>query len=172
VKLPPLEQLYLSHGPAVLRRARRILDNDADAQEVLQDVFTTLIQKPHQYRGQSSVMTFLYGMTTHAALTKLRNQRTQRRLLDAQVDVRMQAPLGQARVELREALATLPAELATVAVYHYLDEMTQDEIAGVMGCSRQWVTKLVARLRERPLADNGGGVLIATEVAGRTAGEL
>jgi RNA polymerase sigma factor (sigma-70 family) len=53
-----------------------------------------------------------------------------------------------ARAQLRELLLALPEELASVAVHHYLDEMTQDEIAEALGCSRQWVTKLVGRLKE------------------------
>lgn len=151
VKLPPIAELYRSHGPAVLRRARQILHNEAEAQEVLQDVFTTLVQKPEQFRGASSITTFLYGVTTHTALAKLRNERNRQRLLDDRppdtnpwVD-----PTAPQRAELRQLLQSLPLELACVAVHFYLDEMTHDEIAKVMNCSRQWVTKLIGKLKEQ-----------------------
>ncbi len=125
---------------------------EADAQEVLQDVFIRLLQKPDQYRGQCSITTYLYSVTTHVALSKLRDRRTRLRLLDerAERSGAEVSPRGQARIELRELLATLPDELAQVAVYHYLDEMTHEEIAKTMGCSRQWVTKLAAKLRRHP----------------------
>jgi RNA polymerase sigma factor (sigma-70 family) len=151
VPLPPLDRLYQSHGPAVLRRARHLLGNEADALEVLHDVFASLLEKPEQYAGQSSLMTFLYSVTTHQALGRLRKDRRRSRLLASNHDpaALSVAPPGQARAELREMLIDLPEELRAVAVYYYLDEMTQEEIAEVLGCSRQWVTKLVRRLKDR-----------------------
>ncbi|HTV20371.1 MAG TPA: sigma-70 family RNA polymerase sigma factor [Polyangiaceae bacterium] len=150
VTLPPLEQLYQSHGPAVLRRARQILGNEAEALEVLHDVFASLLEKPEQFAGRSSIMTYLYGMTTHQALGRLRKERRRRQLLERHHEhEEAVGALGLARAELREVLATLPDELARAAVYHYLDGMTHEEIAELMGCSRQWVTKLLARLREQ-----------------------
>jgi RNA polymerase sigma-70 factor (ECF subfamily) len=150
VTLPPLDRLYHSHGPAVLRRARQLLGSDSEAREVLHDVFAALLEKPEQYAGKSSIMTFLYSVTTHHALTRLRRERNRQRLLERHLEEPGSVHAnGQARAELRELLRELPEELATVAVYHYLDEMTQEEIAELLGCSRQWVTKLVARLKER-----------------------
>ena len=151
VLLPPLDRLYASHGPAVLRRARQLLGNEADAREVLHDVFASLLEKPEQFTGQSSLMTFLYSMTTHSALGRLRRERTRLELLEANYDPSGQAatPAGHARAELRDVLVALPEDLAAVAVHYYLDEMTQDEIAEVLGCSRQWVTKLIGRLKAR-----------------------
>jgi RNA polymerase sigma factor (sigma-70 family) len=150
VPLPPIDRLYQSHGPAVLRRARQLLGNEAEAREVLHDVFASLLERPEQYAGRSELTTFLYSMTTHQALTRLRNERSRQRLLARHQDQEpaLQSAPGAA-LELREVLRTLPEELAEVAVYYYLDEMTQDEIAETLSCSRQWVTKLVARLRER-----------------------
>ena len=153
VRLPPLEDLYRSHGPAVLRRARQLLGSDDEARDVLQDVFASLLRRPEQFEGRSSPMTFLYAMTTHCALGRLRLRRSRDRLLQAHVDAHsgITGPLAAAPdtlVLLRDWLAALPEELATVAVYYHLDEMTQDEIAVVMACSRQWVGKLLRRLRE------------------------
>jgi RNA polymerase sigma factor (sigma-70 family) len=150
VPLPGIEQLYRSHGPAVLRRARQLLDNDEEAQDVLQDVYASLLQRPEQFEGRSSIMTFLYAMTTNCALGRLRRRSTQRRLLQANhAGAEEPASAGpETLVQLRHWLVSLPEELAKVAVYYHLDEMTQDEIALVMGCSRQWVGKLLQRLRE------------------------
>lgn len=153
VSLPPLEQLYRTHGPAVLRRARQLLGSDEEARDVLHDVFTSLLQRPEQFGGRSSPMTFLYSMTTNCALGRLRRRRTQGKLLRAHHAGTEEARGGgpEAQVQLRDWLASLPAELASVAVYYHVDELTQDEIATVMGCSRQWVGKLLQRLREPAL---------------------
>ena len=150
--LPPLEEIYRTHGAAVLRRARELLGCEAEAQEVLQDVFASLLQKPGQFRGQCSAMTFLYRMTTNAALGRLRRRRTHLRLLKSRhaEDGDVVAQAQEARAELRELLQRLPEELAQLAAYYYLDEMNQGEIAAMLGCSRQWVGKLLERLRSHP----------------------
>jgi RNA polymerase sigma-70 factor (ECF subfamily) len=153
VTLPPLEELYVTHGPAVLRRARQLLGNEEEARDVLQDVFASLLRRPEQFGGHSSPMTFLYSMTTNSALGRLRSRRTQGRLL-REHHAGAEEPRGagpEALVWLRDRLVSLPEELAMVAVYYHLDEMTQDEIAGVMGCSRQWVGKLLRRLADPAL---------------------
>jgi len=151
VTLPPLDRLYHSHGPAVLRRARQLLGSETEAREVLHDVFASLLERPEQFEGRSSVTTFLYSMTTHLALTRLRRERGRQLLLEQHLDPEpaVVTQPGQARTELREALRELPKELAEVAVYFYLDEMTHVQIAEALGCSRQWVTKLIARLKDR-----------------------
>jgi RNA polymerase sigma-70 factor, ECF subfamily len=148
---PSLEELYVSHGPAVLRRARQLLRDEAEAQEVLHDVFTSLLQHPDQFGGLSSPMTFLYRMTTNSALGRLRRQRTHDRLLAANHVGREEPsqPSPEALVELRAWLLSLPEELARVAVYYHMDEMTQEELADVLGCSRQWVGKLLQQLKAR-----------------------
>ncbi len=148
--IPPLDQLYRSHGSAILRRARAMLGSETEAQEVLHDVFASLLQNPGQFRGHSSIMTFLYRVTTNAALQRLRNHRTRQRLLERHLDPERDvlAQGQEAHSELRELVRRLPEDLAQLAVYYYLDEMTQDEIASVLGCSRQWVGKLLVRLHE------------------------
>jgi DNA-directed RNA polymerase specialized sigma24 family protein len=45
----------------------------------------------------------------------------------------------------RRLLARLPLELAEVVVYYYVDEMTHDEIAEQIGCSRRQIGNLLAR---------------------------
>jgi RNA polymerase sigma-70 factor, ECF subfamily len=154
---PSLEELYVSHGPAVLRRARQLLGDETEAQEVLHDVFTSLLQDPGQFAGMSSAMTFLYRMTTNAALGRLRRRRTQERLLAANQRGREEPtyPSPEALVELRAWLLSLPDELAQVAIYYHMDEMTQEELAHLLGCSRQWVGKLLQQLQARERRKQG-----------------
>jgi RNA polymerase sigma-70 factor (ECF subfamily) len=154
---PSLEELYVSHGPAVLRRARQLLGDETEAQEVLHDVFTSLLQAPEQFAGMSSAMTFLYRMTTNAALGRLRRRRTHDRLLAKNQRGREEPtyPSPELMVELREWLLSLPDELAQLAIYYHMDEMTQEELADTLGCSRQWVGKLLQQLEARERRKQG-----------------
>ena len=47
----------------------------------------------------------------------------------------------------RQLLAGMPEDLARIAVYYYVDEMTHDEIASVMVCSPRHVGNLLDRLK-------------------------
>ena len=143
------ESLYRAYAPAVHRRALELLGSRAEAAEVVQDVFASLWERPEQFGGMSAMTTFLYSTATHACLNRLRNARTRARLL-AEHATGDEATVTPARAEhvvaLRELLVTLPDELARAAVYYYLDEMTYDEIAVAMRCSRRQVANLLKRL--------------------------
>jgi RNA polymerase sigma factor (sigma-70 family) len=144
-----IEDLYRTHGHSALRRARRLLGNE---EEVLHEVFASLLDRPAQFRGTSALTTWLYGATTHGCLNLLRNQRSRARLLAARSDAEDAAgspPNAERLVILRDLLARVPEELARVAVYYYADEMTHDEIATVLACSRRHVGDLLERLHER-----------------------
>ena len=143
-------EAYRRHGHSVLRRARDLLGDPAEAREALQEIFLVLLERPAAFAQQSALLTWLYSTTTHHCLNRLRNRRTRARLLDQTTRnsgaLRALNP-AESRIELRQVLERLDDDLATAAVYHYLDRMTQDEIAEVMGCSRRHVGHLLERLR-------------------------
>jgi RNA polymerase sigma factor (sigma-70 family) len=147
-----VEALYRKYGHSVLRRARQILGSDADANDMLQEIFATLVARPSQFAGRSSPSTFLYAMTTHACLQRLRDRRNRLRLIDEQVrpwisDVDRGS--SEARAAVQAVLAQLPDDEASAAVYYHLDGMSHAEIAELMDCSARQVGNLLARVAER-----------------------
>lgn len=145
-----IERAYLEHGHSVLRRARRILGDEQEAREVLQEVFASLIDRPQQFEGRSSILTWLYSATTHRSLNRLRDQRTRLRLVQEHFGGRSEgtAPAQESDIQARQILANAPSELAQVAVYYYYDEMTHAEIAELLSCSRRHVGNLLERFKE------------------------
>ena len=142
-----VETVYRTHGHHVLRRATRILGNEADAREVLQEIFLSLLTNPAQFAGASSLATWLYSATTHACLNRLRNERTRVRLLEARgPSTPAHGASPDDAADVQRLLARLPEDLARVAVHYYLDEMTQAEVASMLGCSRKHVGRLLVRL--------------------------
>jgi RNA polymerase sigma factor (sigma-70 family) len=134
-----------------------LLGSDADAHDVLQDVFTRLLHRPAMYKGHSSLLTWLYAVTTNACLNRIRNRHRRghlTRVFGSNGGSSIPAAPDDATV-LRDVLARLPNELGQVAVYYYADEMTHEEIASVMGCSRRHIGNLVGRLH-RSLANMEG----------------
>jgi RNA polymerase sigma factor (sigma-70 family) len=145
-----LEQAYSKYGRSVLRRARTLLGNEEDAREMVHEIFVGLLEAPEQYQGRSSLATWLYSATTHRCLNRIRDRKNQLELLRERVApaAAAAASAGTDAADLRRLLSALPEELAAVAVYHYMDEMTQQEIAGALGRSRRHVANLLQRLSE------------------------
>ena len=144
-----IEAAYRAHGHHVARRAAHILGNASDAAEVVQEVFMSLIDQPEQFAARSALTTWLYSATTHRCLNRLRNERTRARLLEtrgAALPVPAHGVSPEHMLELRELLVRLPDELAHVAVLLLADEMSQAEIAEILGCSRRRVRSLLERL--------------------------
>lgn len=145
-----IDALYRSHAPRALRRARRLLGSEADAYEVVQDVFLSLFERPEQFRGESSMSTFLYGAVTHACLNRIRNRNNRERLLREHLATGAalvpQGTQPEQLAALRWALARMPEPLAQVAVYYYMDELTHEDIARILSCSRRHVGNLLERL--------------------------
>ena len=65
---------YARFGPMVLRRCRRLLDDDDEADDAMHDVFAALVKRQSQTHsgGMSSL---LYTMATHTCLDRLRRRR-------------------------------------------------------------------------------------------------
>jgi len=147
-----IERAYREYHHSVLRRATQMLGNEQAAREAVQEVFVSLIRDPGQFRGASSIATWLYSATTHHCLNKIRDRENRARLLDQRYAPAQATAAAAAPVEdlaaARELLARLPEKLARVAVYAYFDGLTHDEIADILGCSRRNVGKLLERVAE------------------------
>lgn len=69
------EVIFHQHVNLVYRQALKLLWNEADAEDVVQEVFLTVYNKIKTFRGQSEFSTWLYRLTVNAALSKLRRRR-------------------------------------------------------------------------------------------------
>jgi RNA polymerase sigma-70 factor (ECF subfamily) len=73
-----LEGLMERYASRVYRLAHGITRNAADAEEVVQDVFLTLFRKIHTFEGRATLGSWIYRVTTNAALIKRRGQHPER----------------------------------------------------------------------------------------------
>ncbi len=135
-----IDDLYRKHGAVVYRRARALLGDSQAAKDALQEVFMSAIRAGEGFRGESSPVTWLYRVTTNHCLNVLRDEGRRVRLAAAQAPAE-HSPGASAenRAVLRSVLARVPEELAQVAIYYYVDELNQDEIAELLGTSRRTV---------------------------------
>lgn len=78
------ERVFHDYAPRVYNLARRMLGNDADAEDVTQDVLLQVVRKLDTFRGEATFPTWLHRVTVNAALAhrKKRAQREERRESD------------------------------------------------------------------------------------------
>lgn len=145
-----LEQLYRQHHRMVRRRVRRLV-GDSEADELVQQAFEQAVRKQHTFRGDSSPVTWLYQIATRTCLHHIRDTTRRGRLINTLGHPAwsrpVQAPSAETITFISEVWRKLDAELCEVGTYHYVDGLTQAEIAQLLGCSRRTVGNRLAELR-------------------------
>lgn len=143
-----LEELYDRYAPGMYRRALGLLQREADAWDAVQESCIRLIQGAAGFRREARPMTYIYRVTTNVCLNMLRS----RALRDVAVeegggDVGVDA---LAPAECRDFLVKLARHLdergLTVAALYYVDGLSQEEIAQVLGLSRKTIVREVQRI--------------------------
>jgi RNA polymerase sigma-70 factor, ECF subfamily len=77
-KLTP-ELVFREYAPRIYNLARRMLGNDADAEDVTQDVLLQVVRKLDTFRGDAQISTWLHRVTVNAALAHRQKRATRQR---------------------------------------------------------------------------------------------
>lgn len=154
-----IDRLYRRHNRAVFRLALRYgLGDEAWAEDVTQDVFMTLLDRLPELADHEQLDGWLYRVTSNRCLRRLERDRFRRhplvRLL--LVGAAQQEPSLEGRVFARQdlerarvALGQLPARERVVLGMVHLDGKSQREVAEILGLSKGYVSKLLARATAR-----------------------
>src|SRR6184192_3111062 len=73
---PSAGEVMREYAPRVYSLARRMLNSDADAEDVTQDVLLQVVRKLDTFRGESAFPTWLHRVTVNAALANRRKRAT------------------------------------------------------------------------------------------------
>lgn len=71
---PTPEEVVRDYAPRIYNLARRMLGNEADAEDVTQEVLLQVLRKLHTFRGEAALPTWLHRITVNAALAHRRKQ--------------------------------------------------------------------------------------------------
>jgi RNA polymerase sigma-70 factor (ECF subfamily) len=111
--LDAFEQIVRLHQQHVWRFLRKLLADDAAAEDVTQETFIRVYRRLPSFTFQSSFSTWLLQVARNAGIDELRARRRRARLPTALAPALTgrAGDTGQARVEIDAALATLPVDL-------------------------------------------------------------
>jgi RNA polymerase sigma-70 factor (ECF subfamily) len=130
------ETVYKMHVPAVYLLCRRMLGDEREARELVQDVFVRAWERLTTFKGQSSFATWLHRLAVNVVLEHLRRtKRDAARLTgdDAFAEFHGHGINSDARLDLDSALARLPDGARHVFVLHDIHGYSHDEIAELTG---------------------------------------
>ncbi len=165
-----LETLMERYASRVYRLAHGITRNEADAEEVVQDVFLTLFRKIHTFEDRAALGSWIYRVTANAALIKRRGRHPEREvpfdsglptflpdghragdrdflLADWSQTPENESLSQETRTILSRAIDALPDQYRTVLVLRDVEGLSNEEVAEVVGDSLAAVKSRLHRAR-------------------------
>jgi len=156
-------EIVYQHERMVYNLALRLLGNNEDAENVLQETFLKVLESLHTFKGESSLSTWIYRIATNFALMRLRKRKTQFVSLDDYpIDVSMdfrdfnqsisndplQALLNyELRDVLNTAIEKLPLKFKSVFVLKDIEGLSLNEISEMLNMSLPAVKTNLHRAR-------------------------
>jgi RNA polymerase sigma-70 factor (ECF subfamily) len=159
------ELIVRRYGPRLLAVARRLLGNDDDARDALQDGFLSAFRSIGSFAEGSRLSTWLHRIVVNAALMRLRSRR--RRAEDSIEELLprfaadghwLEAPRSwrgeealesqEIRALVRGCIAQLPPRHRTVLVLRDIEDLDTAEVAGLLGITPNAVKVRLHRARQ------------------------
>ena len=153
--------LVLKYQSRLLSLVNRLVSNQSDALDVLQDTFVKAYRSLHTFRGESAFYTWLYRIAVNTAKNHLASKLKESK--DVSVDDEatgelsvlqdFSAPDEEAGAEelqraILHATEQLPDDLKQALTLRELEGMSYDEIALAMNCPIGTVRSRIFRARD------------------------
>ena len=154
--------LLEKHRGPVIHFLYRMVQNQAVAEELAQEVFLRVYRSRATYEPTAKFTTWLFRIATHLALNWIRDGRNEK--LQASLDetsdggtrqvpdrgrTAEQELVYQAKLrEVRQAIEGLPSKQRAAVLMHKYEEMEYSQIANVLNCSESAVKSLLFRAYE------------------------
>lgn len=161
------EEFVRSQTGRLLSVARRMLRNEEDARDAVQEGFLSAFRALPEFNGQSRLATWLHRIVVNAALMKLRTRSRrpeasiEELLPRFQEDGHHAEPVSEwgssvdtllvqreTRVRVREAVDRLPDSYRTVVLLRDIEELDTEETANTLGLTPNAVKIRLHRARQ------------------------
>lgn len=152
-----LSEIYQQFAPMIFRRSLALLADREEALDAVQDIFVKLHHDLPTFRGESALLSWIFRITTNHCLNQLRARKTRQRAhqqLERQDLRRVDSSAGavERRDLIRHLLGRFSPRKVQIVLHRYYDEMTQDEVAALMGISDRAVRKSLKAVRDQVAA--------------------
>ena len=120
---------------------RRLVVSHEDAEDVLQEVFIRVYRNMEQFRGESSLSTWIYRIATNESLRLLNTRKNEEAIPSEEVQEELIGKLkasdyidyeNELAVKFQEAILSLPEKQRLVFNLRYYDELDYEEISRIL----------------------------------------
>lgn len=133
-----LESVYRRHGAEAWRLAYLLTGDRELAEDLAQEAFVRVARRIGGLRNDDSVRWYLRRTVINLANSHLRRRRVERSHLPTLAGSTAAASFGSVDVvttqAVREAIAQLSAKQRAVVVLRYYQDLSDQQIASVLGC--------------------------------------
>jgi RNA polymerase sigma-70 factor (ECF subfamily) len=150
-----LEILMQQNQVKAVRVAFLITQDEAIAQDVVQETFTRIYERIHQFDESLPFEPYLIRSTIHAALNAVRGNKKFspldeiEKLLDQAASVESQVESTQLQEEILNALSKLPPRQRAVIVQRYYLDMSEKEMSLALETAPGTIKWLLNAARKR-----------------------
>ena len=131
-----LDKLLAGVRPLILGRCRKFLPNPLDAEEAAQDALLAIARRVETFEGRSKFTTWMYQITTNAAIDCYRKLKRRRSVLETPPDLTAggssPSVIAGARIDLLEAAEQLDQRLVEPVFMRDLCELEYADIAELL----------------------------------------
>lgn len=153
------------HSPQVYRLALRLMQNEADAEDVMQETFLSAFQAIDNFEGRSTISTWLFRIAYNAAMSRLRRPVLSDTSVDDTLDSSEEGALlptqffdwcclpeedfrmAEVQSQLEQAMRQLSPTLRSVFVLRELEGLSVQEAADALDVSQDVVKTRLHRAR-------------------------
>lgn len=146
------DELVIKYRERIYSVIYNLTSNKEDSSDLSQEAFIKAFQSIGRFQGKSSFFTWLYRIAVNTTLSHLKKNRHRRFLsyeniteetgssevfeaLAAKTSTEKPTLIKELQHKLNEALQTLSVKHRTVLVLFEIDNLSHQEIAGIMNCS-------------------------------------
>lgn len=139
--------LFDSYSDMVYRIALNIVRNREEAQDIVMDVFMSLM-KQNAFNDEQHIKRWLIRAAENRAVNVAKSARVSRTApLDELLQNTLSAPLSENEYDVLDMVMRLPDKLKTTVYMCYYEDMSAEEIARALGISVNAVYKRLERGR-------------------------
>jgi RNA polymerase sigma-70 factor (ECF subfamily) len=151
VAMNRLAELYRKYGPTIYARCRRLLRDEAAAEDATQEIFLRVHRHIESAPTDQAALAWIYRISTNYCLNQVRDRGRQAEPvaeLPEQAGEHPEAGLLDRDMAMR-LLTRAPEKLRAPALLYYVDGLEQAQIAEVLGISRRTVINRLGEFQER-----------------------
>lgn len=144
--LDAYERVFRDHWQRLLGVAVRMLGDPAEAEDAVQTAFVRFYRGIGRFRGEAGIGTWLMRILINACHDTLR---ARKRRLDLRLDEPPPGPGPDLRLQLQEAILSLPERMRACFVLYAVEGFPQKEIAEMLQIREGTVKAQIFQAKER-----------------------